>query len=131
MGDMLHRCMTKATIAEGNDLRHSLNWALSRRAFLKVYPDRLECGDWIIPYHEMNEAILFRTRQLFIPCCVLRVKARGRIYQFGLNPGRFWAGELPFPTRRETASLGYSWFSIAIRVAVVAALAYLLWSRYH
>ena len=130
MGELLHRCMTKATTAEGTDIRHSLNWVLSRRGFLSVYADRLECGDWIIPYDEIDEAVLFRARQMFIPCYVLRIKVRGRIYQFGLNPGRFWAGELPFPARREEASLGYSWFSIAIRAAAVAALVYLVWRWY-
>jgi hypothetical protein len=130
MDDYLYRCMTKATTAEGDDIRHSVSWMLSRRAFLKVYKDRLECGDWIIPYEAMSEAVLFRTRQLLIPCYVLRVKALGRIYQFGLNPGKFWEADLPFPVRREQAALGYSWFSIGIRLAAVLALVYLLWTWY-
>ena len=130
MADLLHRCMTKATTAEGHDIRCSLNWLLSRRGALKVFSDRLECGDWVIPYEEVDEAVLFQVRQLFIPCYVLRVKTRGRIYQFGLNPGRFWQGELPLPVSREKGSLGYSWFSIAIRLAVLAGLVYLVWRSF-
>ena len=130
MANLLHQCMTKATIAEGGELRHSLNWVTSRRGLLKVFADRLECGDWAIPYGDVEEATLFRVRQLFIPCYVLRVKAGGRTYQFGLNPGRFWGGELPFRVNRETGSLGYSWFSVGIRLAALAALGYVVWSWY-
>jgi hypothetical protein len=127
MGELLHRCMTKATTAEGNDIRHSLNWVLARRAFLKVFLDRLECGDWIIRYNEIDEAMLFRTRQMLIACYVLRIRSKHRIYQFGLNPGRFWAGELPFPLKRETGSLGYSWFSTVLRVLLFLMILYYVW----
>lgn len=126
MSQLLHRCMTKATTAEGEDIRRSLNWVISRRGILKVYDDRLECGNWIIPYGEMDEAVLFRVRQMFIPGYVLRVKTQGKVYQFGLNPGRYWGGELPFDVARESGR--YSWFSIAVRVVAIGFLAYLIWS---
>jgi hypothetical protein len=60
----------------------------------------LECGDWRIPYDAIDEAVLFSTKQMFIPCYVPRAAAGGRIYQFGLNPGLFWRGDLPFPVIR-------------------------------
>ena len=50
-----------------------------------------------------------------------------KIYQFGLNPNHFWKGELPFPVQREQLRLRYSRFSIAVRVALVAAVAYFIW----
>lgn len=131
MAELLRRCMTKATTAEGDDVRHSLNWVLSRRGTLKIYTDRMECGDWVIPYSDIDEAVLFRTRQLLIPGYVLRVKSRGVIYQFGLNPSRFWAGELPFPARREQVRLGYSWYSITIRIILVGSVVYWVWNRNH
>lgn len=129
MSHLLHRCMTKATTAEGDDIRRSLNWVLSRRGLLKVFDDNLECGDWSIAYTEIDDAVLFRTRQMLIRCYVLRIKTRGTVYQFGLNPGRYWSGELPFPVSRESAVLGYSWYSIIIRVVAIAALIYLLRRR--
>lgn len=130
MSQLLHRCMTKATIAEGDDIRHSLNWLVSRRGILKVYDDRLECGDWDIPYSDIEEAVLFQTRQMFIPCYVLRVRTNNRIYQFGLNPGKYWASELPFPVRRESAKLAFSWFSLVIRMGTLAAIVFWIWSRF-
>ena len=125
MPETLYECMTKATTVEGDDIRYSQNWLMSRRGTLRVTTESLECGDWHISYSDIREAVLFSTRQMFIPCYVLRVRTDVKIYQFGLNPNRFWKGELPFPVQRE--QLRYSRFSIAVRVAWVAAVAYLVW----
>jgi hypothetical protein len=91
--------MTKATTAEGDDIRRSLSWVLSRRGILQVKTDSLVCGSWTIPYSEISEAVLFSLRGVVFPGYVLRVKSGNQIYQFGLNPGRFWRGDLPFETR--------------------------------
>ncbi|MEM8810547.1 MAG: hypothetical protein AAGF01_31435 [Cyanobacteria bacterium P01_G01_bin.38] len=122
--------MTKATTAEGDDIRRSFNWVMSRRGLLKVYDDRLACGDWDIPYAGIEEAVLFRTRQMLISGYVLRIKAQGQIYQFGLNPGRFWASDLPFPVERRSARLKLSWFSLTVRIVALAALGYWIWDQF-
>ena len=114
---------------EGHDGGGRRYPSVARRRLLKVFDDHFECGDWNIPYSAIDEAILFRTRQMLIPCYVLRVKSSGVIYQFGLNPGRFWSGALPFAVVREKAVLHYSWFSIGVRLAAVLALLYLWWTR--
>ena len=49
MSDILHRCMTKATTAEGDDVCRGLGWVLSRRGKLKVAKDSLVCGIWHFP----------------------------------------------------------------------------------
>ena len=121
--------MTKATTAEGDGVRHSINWAVARRGILEVRTDALTCGDWVIPYDEVEDAVLYGVRQMLIPGYVLVVTSRGVVYQFGLNWGRFWSRELPFPVRRERARLGYSWYSIAVRAALVGLLAFWLWRR--
>lgn len=122
--------MTKATTAEGDDIRRSANWVTARRGLLKVYDDHLTCGNWTIPYADVEEAVLFRTRQMFIPGYVLRVKTQGRIYQFGLNSGRFWTSDLPFSVERRTAKLKLSWFSMAVRAAALAVLGYWIWDQF-
>jgi hypothetical protein len=58
MSKPLHRCMTKATLAEGDEIRRSMSWAFARRGFLEIWPDALACGDWVIPYSEIDEAVL-------------------------------------------------------------------------
>jgi hypothetical protein len=125
----LYRCMTKATQAEGEGVRHSLDWVFARRGILEVRPDALVCGDWVIPYSDIEESVLYSVRQTLIPGFVLVVRARGHIYQFGLNWGRFWSRELPFPVRRERARLGHSWFSVAVRVILLGLVVYSLWRR--
>jgi hypothetical protein len=84
MNKPLYTCMTKATTAEGENLRCSLNWIVARRAMLKVMPDALVCGDWRIPYDKIDEAVLFSIWSIF-PGFLLRVRVAGTIYQFGLN----------------------------------------------
>ena len=124
----LYQCLTKATTATGDQMKYGPNWVVARRARLKVFPDRLECGDWTIPNEEITEAVLFSIRSLvFIPGYVLRVTTDEATYHFGLNGGAFWKGELPFPVTRKKGSLGYSKLSIAVRVIALGDLVYALW----
>ena len=127
MDKPIHRCLTKATTAEGDQIRHSLSWVVSRRAILKVMPDALVCGAWNIPYQDIDEAVLFSVWGMLVPGFVLRVKSRGRIYQFGLNWSPFWRRELPFPVRREKGKLKWSVFSILVRLVAAGYLLYLAW----
>ena len=122
--------MTKLTTAEGDDIRRSFNWVVSRRGTLKVFDDALECGNFRIPYDTIDEAVLFSTRQMMIPAYVLRVASAGTLYQFGLNPSSYWKGELPFPVARENVRLQYSWFSITARTALVAYAVYFVWKHF-
>ena len=121
--------MTKATTAEGDDIRHSFNWIVSRRGWLRVTSNALICGNWNIPYEAIDEAVLYQTRGMFIPGYVLRIKVDGTIYQFGLNPGRYWKGDLPFDVQRERMRLSYSTYSIAVRIVLVVALVHWLWTK--
>ena len=127
---LLHRCMTKATTAEGDDIRRSLNWVTARRGILKIFDDHLELGPWNLFYSDFDEAILFSIRQTFIPGYVLRIKTQGTIYQFGLNYSRFWKRDLPFPVERQAMKLKLSRFSIAIRTVGLISLGYLLWQHF-
>lgn len=117
--------MTKATTAEGEDLRHSFNWVVSRRGILKVMPDALICGDWRIPYDQIEDAILFSIWSIF-PGFLLRIKCSGTVYQFGVNWNVFWKKDLPFPVTRERGKLKYSAFSIVIRAILFGYVAYLI-----
>ena len=126
----LHTCLCKATTAEGKELRRSFNWVTARRALLEVWPDRLVCGDWTIPYDEIEDALLGSFRQFFVmPGFVLAVTTGERTYQFGLNYGRYWKGELPFPARRERIRLAFSPYAIVVRVFLVGLITYWIWTR--
>ena len=130
MSELLHKCMTKATTAEGDQRKYGPNWVTSRRGLLKVFDDHLECGDWRIDYAEIKDAVLcsFRSFFLRIPGYILTVETDDRTYHFGLNGwGRFWKGNLPLDAKRETGKLRFTWFSIVVRVILVGYIGYLVW----
>jgi hypothetical protein len=122
--------MTKATTAEGDQLKFGPNWVTARRATLKIFPDRIECGDWIIPNEKIEEATLYSIRtSLIIPGYVLKLTTEEKAYHFGMNAGNFWKGDLPFQVKRERGKLTYSKLSIAIRIALVAYICYHIWGK--
>lgn len=127
MTSLRYRAWTKATAGEAGTPRHSANWVDARRAWLKVYDDRIECGNWVVPSDAVEEAVLYHAREMGIPVTVLSVTARGRVLQFGFNPWARIAGHLPFPFREENVRLGYSGFSIAVRLLVLLGILYWLW----
>lgn len=130
MPELLHKCQTKATTATGDQRKYGPNWVTSRRGFLKIFEDRLECGDWCIDYADINKAVLcsFRSFFLRIPGYILTVETEGRTYHFGLNGwGKFWKGDLPFQVKREAGKLRFTWFSILLRVILAGYLAYIAW----
>ena len=58
----------------------------------------------------------------------MTVETNDRTYHFGLNGwGQFWKGNLPFEMRREKGKLGFTWFSIIVRLILFGYIGYLLW----
>lgn len=125
----IHRCMTKGVKGLAAQFECGLSWVTSRRGTLKIFIDRLECGNWRIPFNAIEQAILFETKQWFIPCYVLKVRTADTTYQFGLNPGKFWGGDLPFQVERQKGKLKHSSYSIVIRVVLVAGIIWYFYSR--
>jgi hypothetical protein len=121
MDEPLHTCLTKAVIADGDQLRMGPKWITSRRAWLKLFADRLECGDWTIRYDDIREAVLasFRSPLLRIPGYILVIRTDTVTYHFGLNGWQYWKGELPFPVTRQKAKLKLSPISILARVVLI------------
>ena len=125
----VYRCMTKGVRGTPEEFEYGLKWITSRRAFLKVYEDRLECGDWNIPYSAIEEAELFQTRSGIIPCFILKARTADNTFQFGLNGNKFWKGDLPFEVKRTKGRLKYSAFSICLRIALIAGLVWYVFFR--
>ena len=129
MEQPLHTCTTKAVIAEGDQLQSGIRWIASRRARLKLYDDRLQCGDWTINYDEIRDAVLasFRSHILRIPGYVLSVRTETKTYHFGLNGRRYWKGELPFPVKRTKSKLRLSVISFLARAVLIGYAIYFVW----
>jgi hypothetical protein len=129
MNQPIHSCMTKAVIADGDQLESGPQWLTSRRGRLKLFDDHLECGNWSIRYEDIREALLtsFRSHILQIPGYVLAIRTDTQTYHFGLNGWRYWDGELPFPVKRTQARLRMSLFSFLVRAMVLGYIVYVAW----
>jgi len=132
MSQLLHKCTTKATTLEGDGLRCSFDWGVSRRGgSLEVLDDALKCGNWRIPYDTIDESVLLSMRQMLIPCYILRVAVGGTVYEFGLKSSSYWKGELPFPVVRERMRRPFSsWSVFAVYGVLLAYFIYVAWKRF-
>ncbi|NQT23193.1 MAG: hypothetical protein HQ579_07135 [Candidatus Omnitrophica bacterium] len=126
MGTLIHKCMVKAIRNKGENMRCSLNWAFSRRGILRIMSDSLQCKDWKIAYSEIDEATLYSMPWLFWNAYILRIKSKGEIYNFGLNPSRYWKGNMPFAVNREKVNNLY-WNAInVVRFIIVGGILFLI-----
>ena len=120
-----YRCFCKAIKGVDGTPEYSAKWIGAKRASFKVYEDKIACGSWVLPYDEIESATLFSTKQWFIPVEVLMLITKTESYQFGFNPWSHPTKHITFPMSKQRVRLGYSTFSIAIRVVLVgAAIAY-------
>jgi hypothetical protein len=105
----IYKAWTKGLCGEPLPPCHSLNWGVARRAWLKVYRDRIECGDWIVPASSVSEAVVFHCRMWgIVPVKVLAITSNEQTWQFGLNPWSRIASTLPFQVRHERLRLVFS-----------------------
>ena len=128
MDTPIAKYFTKATDRETGPPRRSFNWVGARRAWLKIYNDRLECGDWTIPLSEVKDATLY-TAGMFIltRVQVLQVVTKDDVrYQFGLNPWVNITKTFPMPFNTEKVKLKTSGFSVVARMILLIYLGYLL-----
>lgn len=114
-------------MGEAAEPRYSHNWALARRASFLIYNDRVECGDWVVRFDDVNEAIVYQTSQWFIPVQILHLTTSNHSYQFGFNPWTNPIRHLNLETTEQKIRLKYSPFSLIIRAAVVGWLVYEAW----
>jgi len=120
MSDVLHKCRVKAIRSKGISVNLGVKWGFSRRGILKVFGDRLECGNWNIPYSAITEAVLRSMPWLLTKAHVLVVRTAETTYQFGLNPSSFWRGELPFTVKRQEGGLFWTVVNV-VRIIIFAA----------
>ena len=128
MENILHKSMVKGikkeggVIEAGSDKWISVKWAGARRAFLHVFADRLECGDWRIPIADIIAAKLLVVPYFFTHTYLLSVQTSSGLYQFGLSPSKFWQGTLPFSATKIKVKDGKFLVFNILRFAVVVWL---------
>lgn len=120
----LYQCWTKATSCESGIPRRSLNWMFARRAWFKVFEDRIECGNWSIPFAQVIGGTVYRAKQLFVPVTILELRTAKSCYQFGFNPWASPVERLPIQFPEQFVSLRNSLFSIVVRLLAVGLVLY-------
>jgi hypothetical protein len=111
-------------LAANTAIQHEAGWITSRRAALILTKDRLICGSWNIPLASITSATLHRVKAFAARGLVLKVATDKHHYQFGLQYDPAWERQTALPLVIEDSKIGYSLFSIVIRVILVA---YLIW----
>lgn len=127
---MKYKCFCKATNREDKEPRLSHNWVAAKRGMFKVFEDRVECGDWSIPYSDIESAHLYKAKQMFMPVNVLKLVTRSGNYQFGFNP---WANpfkHLGVEFETSKIKLKHSVYSIVVRLVLIAYLGYWVWEQW-
>lgn len=104
-----------------------MSWATARRAWLEVYEDRVECADWIIPYDEVTQAVIYRARQWLIPVSLLRIDTARATYQFGFNPWADPVKHLGLEVTEQRVKVRTSPVGLVIRIGIVGLIAYSVW----
>ncbi len=127
--ELLYKCNCKATDREEGEPGHSANWVASKRARLKIYEDRVECGDWTIPLSQVLEAKLYTARQFLLPVKVLHLVTAGGSYQFGYSGGKYPEVYLPFKVPKLSVRLKHSAFSLILRVFLYGYIVYWAWAK--
>ncbi len=121
----MKRFFTKATTRESGNPRLSFNWVRSRRAWFKIFDDRVECGDWVISTADITGAVLYRAG--FSGGSVLELQTEAETYQFGFNPWVRLKKHLPFEVEERQVRLSLSTYSLVVRLVLVLYLAWVAW----
>lgn len=103
-------------------------WGKSRAGKLTITPEAVEFLDWKIRCADIDTAVLTYVRAI-TPAYFLRIKAKGKPYQFGVEGRSHFLGELPFSVRRESTE-GFTWLKLLLTIlSLVIFFALVLWPR--
>jgi len=92
----LKKFMAKATSSDKENVFNILHWKSFKRGYLFVFVDKLQFCKWEIAYEEIDNATLYKFCIFFIPCYVLCIKSKEKVYKFAVNHNRFWNKKIPF-----------------------------------
>jgi hypothetical protein len=121
-----YRAFCKAIISQSEEPRISGRWAFSRRAWFKMFDDCIRCGNWTIPFDQIDQVIVYHFRRQLVPGTVLTISANGTIYQFAFNPWVQIERHLSMAFETRHFSRGVSIYNTVARIAFLFILVYWL-----
>lgn len=137
MKEIFYKCKAKVSDGEVDRPGGTLRWAFSQPGEVRLKPEAIECGSWVIPYREIDQAVLSVVRAKPLSSYTLLVKWRGKTYQFRLvsnsqrrlKPKLRWPAGSPVPLRKEVARAAkkkWSWSFLLKLYFVMLVLGLLL-----
>jgi hypothetical protein len=100
---------------------------IARRGRLKVFDDRVECGNWRIAYTDVQQAILYHYKYLFMTTTAIHLVTADGHYQFGFNPLASPADHINLDVDEKEIELTYSTFSKILRLSLIPYIAFWVW----
>ncbi len=116
-------------MAQGAPLQREAGWITAKRAALILTDDALVCGDWRIPLTSVTAAKLILVPNWSMRALVLQVTTTDQHYNFGLLYDPAWVQQTVLPLSIEEGKVGFSLFSIALRVIVFGLLIWWILDR--
>jgi hypothetical protein len=135
MRQVIEECAASAVSRdwqEGTTRRYDLRelsqiWAGARKGRLRLLSDALEFEEWRIPYTDLDAAVLTHVNGLGAGY-FLRIRAKGKPYQFSILGASHFMEELPFEVTRESTD-GITWPKLALRILAAGVfLAVVVWA---
>lgn len=119
----------KAIVAQPDEsITYQAKWISAKRAVVMLTAQKIVCGSWSIPLHQIDHAKLVYIKTMLGSGQVLQLFTKsGGQYQFGMQLNPAWTEQKALPLIVENGKITYSWFSLGIRLMLVG---YLLWWVY-
>lgn len=116
--------------------RRGFHWSFALRGSLiltdshLVFRSAFGAGSLRLPLGEIERAGLIAFRSFLLAGLLLKVSTRdGAHYQFGMADDPAWAEQAALPCAREAGRVRHTPVTVALRLALVAWLVYLWWTR--
>lgn len=124
-GEPLYSGLAKVSRLAASDRYEEPNRLAARRELLQVWPDRIVCGDAMIPCSEIRKGSLgFKSEPR---AYLVRLETHESIYYFEVHPNPFWLGRVPFPLDRPRRRPFYRRLPLFVQIVVVLVVLYYFW----
>lgn len=108
-------------------IQHGVSWLKAQRAVFMLTTEKIVCGKWCILLEDIERAELLKIRG----GQVLKITTKDQQhYQFGMQHNQQIENQKHMPLIIKKGKVGYSFFSIVIRVILVLQILYFLYAKF-
>jgi hypothetical protein len=108
-----YNCVCRALDNEGDRVRFTPRWLFAYRGELRLTDRAIECGNWVIPYKDILDAVIYEAPRYSPVAAILVICSVNGTYQFQLKSSSpwyyvldtFWRSQTLFQVRFEAINL--------------------------